>query len=54
MLAAWRSATLASRGKFRPTLYDDERQRARQAGATTRPTVQAGFGNGTRTGTDDS
>ena len=54
MLAAWRGGSLASRGKFRPTLYDDERQRARQAGATTRPTVQPGFGNGTRTGTDDS
>jgi hypothetical protein len=53
MLAAWRSATLAGRGKFRPTLYDDERQRARQAGATARPAVQPGFGN-TRTGTDDS
>jgi hypothetical protein len=54
MLAAWRGATLASRGKFRPTLYDDERQRARPAGATARPAVQAGSGNGTRTGTDDS
>jgi hypothetical protein len=54
MLAAWRGGSLASRGKFRPTLYDDERQRARPAGATARPAVQPGFGNGARTGTDDS
>jgi hypothetical protein len=41
MLAAWRgSTTAATRAKFRPGLYDDERNRARPASAQTRPTAQ--------------
>jgi hypothetical protein len=41
MLAAWRGATVAvTRAKYRPALYDDERQRARAASAPTRPAVQ--------------
>ena len=43
MLAAWRGSTLAvTRAKYRPTLYDDERHRARPAPAQTRPAVQPG------------
>jgi hypothetical protein len=43
MLAAWRGATVAvTRAKYRPTLYDDERQRARAAPAQTRPAGQPG------------
>jgi hypothetical protein len=43
MLAAWRGSALAStRAKYRPALYDDERQRARSAPAQTRPAVQPG------------
>ena len=43
MLAAWRGATLAvTRAKYRPALYDDERQRGRPAPAQTRPAVQPG------------
>jgi len=52
MLAAWRGATPATaRAKFRPTLYDDERQRARLAGGAARSTVQ-GASPPARTGTD--
>jgi hypothetical protein len=41
MLAAWRGATMAvTRAKYRPTLYDDERHRARSAPAQTRPAAQ--------------
>ena len=41
MLAAWRGATMAvARAKYRPALYDDDRQRARSAPAQTRPAVQ--------------
>jgi hypothetical protein len=41
MLAAWRGATMAAtRAKYRPGLYDDERQRARSAPAQTRPATQ--------------
>jgi hypothetical protein len=41
MLAAWRGSTMAvTRAKFRPTLYDDERNRARSAPAQTRPAAQ--------------
>jgi hypothetical protein len=55
MLAAWRGSTLATaRAKFRPTLYDDERQRARSGPAQARPTLQPGFATKVRTGTDDS
>jgi hypothetical protein len=43
MLAAWRGATVAvTRAKYRPSLYDDERQRARPAPAQHRPAVQPG------------
>jgi hypothetical protein len=43
MLAAWRGSTLAiTRAKYRPSLYDDERHRARSAPAQTRPAVQPG------------
>ena len=55
MLAAWRGSTIAvTRAKYRPTLYDDERQRARAATAQTRPTVQPGFAPAARTGTNGS
>lgn len=50
MLAAWRGSTMtAPRTKYRPTLYDDERQRARTAPA--RPTVQPDIPLAVRTGT---
>lgn len=43
MLTAWRGATVAAtRAKYRPTLYDDERQRARSTSSETRPTPQSG------------
>lgn len=43
MLAAWRgSALAATRAKYRPALYDDERQRARAAQAQPRPAAQPG------------
>ena len=43
MLAAWRGATVAeTRAKYRPALYDDERQRARPATGQTRPAMQPG------------
>jgi Uncharacterised protein conserved in bacteria (DUF2336) len=49
MLAAWRGSTIAvTRAKYRPALYDDERQRARSAPAQTRPAVQPGAAFGTR------
>jgi hypothetical protein len=55
MLAAWRGATMAvTRAKYRPTLYDDDRQRARVAPAERRPAVQPGSAAPVRTGTDDS
>jgi hypothetical protein len=55
MLAAWRGATLtAARANFRPSLYDDERQRLRAAGTTTRIAVQPGSGEPARTGTGGS
>jgi Uncharacterised protein conserved in bacteria (DUF2336) len=41
MLAAWRGSTMAvARAKYRPTLHDDERNRARPAATQTRPAVQ--------------
>ncbi|WP_298259149.1 DUF2336 domain-containing protein [Bradyrhizobium sp.] len=41
MLAAWRGSTLVvTRAKYRPTLYDDERGRARSAAAQTRTASQ--------------
>ncbi|HEY8334696.1 MAG TPA: DUF2336 domain-containing protein [Tardiphaga sp.] len=43
MVAAWRGATLAAtRAKYRPALYDDERNRARSAPAQGRPASQPG------------
>jgi len=43
MLTAWRGATVAAtRAKYRPTLYDDERQRARSTASETRSTPQSG------------
>ena len=43
MLAAWRGASMAqTRAKYRPALYDDERQRARAATPQARPSVQPG------------
>jgi hypothetical protein len=42
MLAAWRGSTMVvTRAKFRPSLYDDERHRARSATALAWPTAQA-------------
>jgi hypothetical protein len=42
MLAAWRGATLAvTRAKYRPALYDDDRQRPRAAMPQARPAVAA-------------
>jgi hypothetical protein len=41
MLAAWRGSTMVvTRAKYHPALYDDERNRARPAGAQTRTTSQ--------------
>ena len=43
MLAAWRGSTMAAtRAKYRPALYDDERHRVRAAPAQVRPAVQPG------------
>jgi hypothetical protein len=43
MLAVWRGASVAvTRAKYKPALYDDERQRARATPAQTRSTVQPG------------
>jgi hypothetical protein len=51
MLAAWRGSTIAvTRAKYRPSLYDDERQRARATPAQTRPVVQPGSAPATRSG----
>src|SRR6266487_2532233 len=55
MLAAWRGSTMAvTRAKYRASLYDDERNRARAATAQTRPAVQPGTAPAVRTGTDGS
>ncbi|HAO41290.1 MULTISPECIES: DUF2336 domain-containing protein [unclassified Afipia] len=41
MLAAWRGSALATtRAKYRPALYDDERQRARSTSRQSRPAAQ--------------
>lgn len=49
LLSAWRGASLAvTRAKYRPGLYDDERQRARSAPAQSRPAVQPGIAAVTR------
>ena len=51
MLAAWRGSTMAvTRAKYRPALYDDERNRARAAPAQSRPAVQPGSAPAVRTG----
>lgn len=43
MVAAWRGAHMAAtRAKFKPALYDDERQRARSSAPQARPSVQPG------------
>jgi hypothetical protein len=55
MLAAWRGSTMAAtRAKYRPSLYDDERNRARAATSQTRPAVQPGAAPMVRTGTEGS
>jgi hypothetical protein len=56
MLAAWRGSTVAvTRAKFRPSLYDDERNRARAASAPARPAAQPpGSAVVPRTGTQGS
>jgi hypothetical protein len=55
MLAAWRGSTMAvTRAKYRATLYDDERNRARAAPSQTRPALQPGSTPNVRTGTDGS
>ena len=53
MLAAWRGSTMAvTRAKYRPALYDDERQRVRAAPSQTRPAVQPGTAPSVRTGSE--
>jgi hypothetical protein len=56
MLAAWRGSTMAvTRAKYRPGLYDDERNRARSASAQTQPAAQQpGIGVIPRTSSQDS
>jgi hypothetical protein len=55
MLAAWRGSTMeVARARYRPSLYDDERQRARNTPAERRPAVQPGSAPAVRTGTDGS
>jgi len=55
MLAAWRaSMTAVARARYRPALYDDERQRSRPSLPQARPAVQPGMAPAVRTGTDDS
>ena len=55
MLEAWRGSTMqVARARYRPSLYDDERQRARVAPAQTRSAVQPGSAPPVRTGTDGS
>jgi hypothetical protein len=55
MLAAWRGSTMAvTRAKYRASLYEDERNRARSGPSQTRPAVQPGSAPNVRTGTDGS
>jgi uncharacterized protein DUF2336 len=55
VLAAWRGSTMAvTRAKYRPSLYDDERHRARVAPSQTRPAVQPGVTPAVRTGAQGS
>lgn len=49
MLAAWRGSTMAvTRAKYRPALYEDERNRVRAATPQTRPALQPGSAPGVR------
>ena len=56
MLAAWRGSTMAiARARYRPSLYDDERNRARPVTAQTRQVVHLpGTGAMPRTGSQGS
>ena len=55
MLAAWRGSTMAvTRAKYHPSLYDDERQRARSASSQGRPAMQPGATPAVRTGSQGS
>ena len=55
MLAAWRGSTMAvTRAKYQPSLYDDERRRARAAAGQIRPAVQPGSSVAPRTGSKNS
>jgi hypothetical protein len=55
MLAAWRGSTMAvTRAKYQPSLYDDERQRARSASSQGRPAMQPGTTPAVRTGSQGS
>jgi len=55
MLAAWRGSTMAvTRAKYRPALYDDERQRARTTLGHTRPIGQPSSAPAVRIGSDKS
>lgn len=56
MLAAWRGSTMAvARARFRPSLYDDERNRARPPATQARPAPQQpGTGAVPRTGSQGS
>jgi hypothetical protein len=56
MLAAWRGSIMAvARATYRPSLHDDERNRARPAATQTRPAAQPpGIGALPRTGSQGS
>jgi len=55
ILAAWRGSTMAvTRAKFRPSLYDDDRNRARLASAPARPPMRPGIAPAVRTGSQGS
>lgn len=55
MIAAWRGSSMAmARAKYRPALYDDERQRARATPSERRPAIQPGSAPIVRTGTNSS
>ena len=55
MLAAWRGSTMAvTRAKYRASLYDDERNRARAVPSQTRPAVQPGSAPKVRSSTEGS
>jgi hypothetical protein len=55
MLAAWRGSTMAvARAKYRPSLYDDDRNRARPAAVQIRPAQLPGTGVIPRTGSQGS